>query len=124
MHARGPFRYNPALECILEPLSPAGGSDEPTEEGGSEGRVRGFQDALLVPFTFWRTTVNRRGPGVERERFVCRKRQVVCGIGFLVAVAFAPAVGSAQPVLYVDDSATAVLAGVEHRHRADPGYRV
>ena len=35
------------LECILEPLSPAGGSDEPTEEGGSEGRVRGFQDALL-----------------------------------------------------------------------------
>jgi len=31
---------------MLEPLSPAGGSDEPTEEGGSEGRVRGFQDAL------------------------------------------------------------------------------
>ena len=45
------------LECILEPLSPAGGSDEPTEghtsrpsregPGGSEDRVRGFRDALL-----------------------------------------------------------------------------
>ncbi|MFH1107923.1 MAG: hypothetical protein V1790_01810 [Planctomycetota bacterium] len=46
------------LECILEPLSPAGGSDEPTEgqtsrprregPGGSEGRVGGSQDALLA----------------------------------------------------------------------------
>ena len=35
------------LECILIPLSPSGGSDEPTKEGGSEGRVRGFSDALL-----------------------------------------------------------------------------
>jgi glycerol-3-phosphate dehydrogenase len=65
------------LECILQPLSPAGGSDEPTEgqtsrprvrradrgsdepteeggsgrvregPGGSEGRVRGFRNALL-----------------------------------------------------------------------------
>jgi len=45
------------LECILQPLSPAGGSDEPTEghtsrpsregPGGSEDRVRGFRDALL-----------------------------------------------------------------------------
>ena len=35
------------LECVLIPLSPSGGSDEPTEEGGSEGRVRGFSDALL-----------------------------------------------------------------------------
>ncbi|MEK7756212.1 MAG: hypothetical protein AAB385_03265, partial [Planctomycetota bacterium] len=30
-----------ALEGVLNPLSPTGGSDEPTEEGGSEGRVRG-----------------------------------------------------------------------------------
>jgi hypothetical protein len=30
---------DPDIECILEPLSPAGG----------EGRVRGFQDALIVP---------------------------------------------------------------------------
>jgi hypothetical protein len=29
-----------------KPLSPAGGSDEPTGEGGSEGMVRGLQDAL------------------------------------------------------------------------------
>ena len=45
------------LECAVQPLSPAGGSDEPTEEGGSgrvregpggsEGRVRGFRNALL-----------------------------------------------------------------------------
>ncbi|MEK7756191.1 MAG: hypothetical protein AAB385_03160, partial [Planctomycetota bacterium] len=32
--------YRP-LVCALKPLSPTGGSDEPTEEGGSEGRVRG-----------------------------------------------------------------------------------
>ena len=56
------------LDCNQEPLSPAGGSDEPTEgrtsrprvrradrvgrvregPGGSESRVRGSQDALLV----------------------------------------------------------------------------
>ncbi|MFH1110824.1 MAG: beta-ketoacyl synthase N-terminal-like domain-containing protein [Planctomycetota bacterium] len=45
------------LECVLEPLSPTGGSDEPTEgqtsrprregPGGSEGGVRGLSDALL-----------------------------------------------------------------------------
>jgi len=31
-------QFQRLIECILEPLSPAGG----------EGRVRGFQDALIV----------------------------------------------------------------------------
>ena len=48
---------------------------------------------------------------MEREQLVCRNRQVFCGIGFLAAIAFAHAVGSAQPVLYVDDSATGANNG-------------
>ncbi|MFH1110092.1 MAG: right-handed parallel beta-helix repeat-containing protein, partial [Planctomycetota bacterium] len=42
---------------------------------------------------------------------MCRNRQVRASIGLLAAIAFAPAVGSAQPVLYVDDSATGANDG-------------
>jgi len=48
---------------------------------------------------------------VVREWFVCRNRQVGCGIRLLAAIAFAPAVGSAHPALYVDDSATGANDG-------------
>jgi hypothetical protein len=48
---------------------------------------------------------------VEREQLVCRNRQVLRGIGLLCVIAFAPAVASAQPVLYVDDSTTGANDG-------------
>jgi L-aspartate oxidase len=54
-------------ERIREPLSPAGGSDEPTEEGGSEGRVRGSRD---VPQTSanYHVTVTRAADGTKPAR--------------------------------------------------------
>jgi len=56
-------------ECVPKPLSPSGGSYEPTEgqtsrprregPGGSEGRVRGSQDALIVVGTIARLFANK-----------------------------------------------------------------
>jgi len=55
LHARdrliadfAPISDADAFERVPGSLSPSGGSDEPTEEGGSEGGVRGFPDTHLV----------------------------------------------------------------------------
>ena len=102
-----------SLGCEQKPLSTTGGSDEPTVEGGSEGRVRGFSNALLLGYPdspsseSIRSVAGPRDPGaIFIEHWIGR-----C-LGALGAAAVAAAIGAARglPVPCISEADSTVMA--------------